>query len=398
MRHITSAVLVAVVCGCTNESPLTQPPNASANLVSTPSYRIVEFPASLGGTVSRGTSINGRGLVAGFSNQPGNLTRHAAVWREGAITDLLTLGGENSSVVWPGLNERGTVVGVAETADLDPYNEEWSCSAFFPTVTHHICRGFIWEEGAMHPLPGLGGDNSFATGVNNRGQVVGWAETEVHDPTCNSPQVLQFRAVVWEPGKERKRELRPFPGDSTSAATAINDRGQVVGISGDCDVAVGEFSARHAVLWQGDQVIDLGNLGGMWWHTPMDINPRGDVVGFSDPPGDQNGGFIAQAFIWTQAAGIQPIHTLAGDPFSEALAINNRRQVVGVSFGGANGSRAFLWQDGVLSDLNSLVAGGSSDVLQSAQDITEDGRITGRVRQAATGQVVMFIAYPIDTP
>jgi hypothetical protein len=37
-------------------------------------------------------------------------------------------------------------------------------------------------------------------------------------------------------------------------------------------------------------------------------------------------------------------------------------------------------------------------VLQSAQDITEDGRITGRVRQAATGQVVMFIAYPIDTP
>jgi probable HAF family extracellular repeat protein len=398
MRHIISAVLLAVVCGCTNESPLTQTPSASANLVSTPSYRIVEFPASLGGTVSRGTSINARGQVAGFSSQPGNLTRHAAVWRDGAITDLLTLGGDNSSVVWPGLNERGTVVGVAETADLDPYNEDWSCSAFFPTVTHHICRGFIWDGGGMHPLPGLGGDNSFATAVNNWGQVVGWAETEVHDPTCNAPQVLQFRAVVWDPGKGKLRQLRPFPGDSTSAATAINDRGQVVGISGECDVAVGEFSARHAVLWQGDQVIDLGNLGGMWWHTPMDINQRGDVVGFSDPPGDQSGGFIAQAFIWTQAAGIQPIHTLAGDPFSEALAVNNQRQVVGVSFGGANGSRAFLWQDGVLSDLNSLIAGGSSDVLQSAQDITEDGRITGRVKQAATGQVVMYIAYPIDTP
>jgi uncharacterized membrane protein len=92
----------------------------------------------------------------------------------------------------------------------------------------------------MTPLPPFaGGYNSYATGANNRGQVVGWAENGVHDSTCNTAfQILQFRAALWEPNGEM-RELPPLPGDSTSAATAINDKGQVVGISGACGIAVG---------------------------------------------------------------------------------------------------------------------------------------------------------------
>lgn len=75
------------------------------------------------------------------------------------------------------------------------------------------------------------------------------AETAVHDPSCVAPQVLQFEAVLWGPASAAKRVLPPSAGDSTSAATAINDAGEVVGISGACDVAVGAFSARHALLW-----------------------------------------------------------------------------------------------------------------------------------------------------
>ncbi len=83
-------------------------------------------------------------------------------------------------------------------------------------------------------------------GSDRIGQVVGWAENGVHDPTCNTAfQILQFRAVIWQPNGTMQ-ELPPLPGDSTSAATAINDLGQVVGISGDCGVAVGSVSARHA--------------------------------------------------------------------------------------------------------------------------------------------------------
>ena len=71
-------------------------------------------------------------------------------------------------------------------------------------------------------------------------------------PTCVAPQRLRFRAAVWGPSGQLVRELKPLPGsgDTTTAATAINDRGQVVGISGICDQAAGRFSAIHAVLWQ----------------------------------------------------------------------------------------------------------------------------------------------------
>ncbi|MDP9201568.1 MAG: hypothetical protein M3P26_06505 [Gemmatimonadota bacterium] len=399
MRQISCAVLIAVLAGCSNETQVTQPPapsaDASAQRSPNTQYEITKFSSSLGGTVSRGDAINNRGWVAGFSNLPGNQTRHAALWRDGSILDLGTLGGPNSSVVWPGLNNQGTVVGIAETADIDPLGEEWSCTAFFPTVTGNICLGFVWEDGVMTALPTLGGNQGFATGVNSRGQVVGWAETPVHDPTCNSPQVLQFRAVMWEPKNGTMQELPPFPGDSTSAATAINEKAQAVGISGDCDIAVGRFSARHAVLWEKGVVSEIPNLGGVTWHTPMAINQKGDVVGFSNPagPGDPEGEFIAHAFLWTKnSETAQDLGTLPGDAFSEAFGINARGQVVGVSFGGANGAHAFLWQGGVMTDLNKLVGSGFPDVLISAQDINDAGQITGRLLEVSTGKTLTFVA------
>ncbi|HEU5261497.1 MAG TPA: hypothetical protein VFU41_08765, partial [Gemmatimonadales bacterium] len=248
MRHISCAILIAALSGCGNEPPLTPPLDARVHLSPNVRYDVV-YLRTLDGRLNRPTGINNQGWVAGFVNRPGNATRVAALWRDRSLDTLGTLGGPNSSVQWPGLNNGGMIVGIAETAQLDTLHEEWSCTAFFPSVTGNICRGFVWEDGVMRAMPTLGGDQSFATGVNSRGQVVGWAETRVVDPTCNEPQVLQFRAVLWEPKKGLMQQLPPLPGDSTSAATAINERGQVVGISGDCDIAVGQLSARHSVLW-----------------------------------------------------------------------------------------------------------------------------------------------------
>jgi uncharacterized membrane protein len=115
----------------------------------------------------------------------------------------------------------------------------------------------------MKPLPTLGGDNGFATGANNRRQVVGWAETDVVDDTCEeNVQVLQFRAALWDLWRDETHELPPLGTDSSGAATAINDRGQVVGISGDCDQAVGRFTARSAVIWENGVPRKLDDLGG----------------------------------------------------------------------------------------------------------------------------------------
>lgn len=392
--HRTGFVLsVVALCACGDASQLTPPPASARYDVTIVRALDVGTLPSLGGKASRGNSIDDHDWIAGYSNLANDQARHAVLWRGGSIRDLGTLGGPNSSVAWPGQNDRGTIVGIAETDALDSLHESWSCSAFFPSVTGHTCRGFVWNDGRMRALPTLGGNNGFATGVNDRGQVVGWAETTVHDPTCKAPQVLQFRAVMWGARSGRARELAPLRGDSTSAATAINARGQVVGISGACDVAVGEFSAAHAVLWDHGRPMDIGNLGGIAWNTPMAINDAGDVAGFSDLPGDAGGAFNAHAFLWTRARGIRDLGTLPGDQTSQAAGINAQRQVVGVSCG-ETACRAFLWENGVMYDLNTLVGAGFPDALVSAQDINDDGTITGRLLQASTGKGFAFVATP----
>ena len=151
--------------------------------------------------------------------------------------------------------------------------------------------------------------------------------------------------------------MPPLPGDSTTAAEAINDLGQVVGISGVCEVAVGDMSAAHAVIWKNGVPTDIGNLGGHSWNTPTAVNNHGTVVGFALRAG-QDGTRNFQAFVWTSATGMKALPMAAGDIRSEALGVNDKDQIVGLSRG-PSGIRAVLWQDGVLTELNSLTSPGS---------------------------------------
>jgi probable HAF family extracellular repeat protein len=351
---------------------------------------------TLGGTNSRGNSLNNRGWVAGYSNLPGNQSRHAALWPTGTILDLGTLGGPNSSVTWSVKNNRGLVAGIAQTAMPDPLGESWSSAAFFPGPNNvgFICLGFVWELGEMRALPTLGGNNGFATGANDRGQVVGWAENTCHDAACVPPQVLQFRPVVWGPGPNQIREFPLINGDTSGAATAINERSQAVGISGICDQAVGRHTAKHAVLWEHNHVTDIGNLGALFWNTPTAINQQGDIVGFAGTPGDPDGN-ILHGFIWTRHNGIRPLGALPGHVHSEAYGINERRQVVGISCDeNFVDCRAFVWDDGVMTDLNAVKQPGYSARLEQAKDINDRGEITGRAIDPTTGMRTAFVALP----
>jgi probable HAF family extracellular repeat protein len=365
-------------------------------------YRVIQL-GTLGGSSSSGNSLNNLGWAMGSANLDGNTTEHAVVWAGGLQIDLGTLGGPNSDVSWPVKNDFGVVAGWAEKEALNPLGESWSCTAFNPTGTPdgHVCTGFVWQRGVMTALPTLGGYNGFATGVNEQGQIAGWAENSVHDNTCSGTQVLQFKPVVYGPDPKRIQELPTYPGDPDGAATAINAQGEVVGISGICDVAVGALTAKHALLWQNGRVFNLGSLGGVGWNTPMAINSRGDIVGFSDLPGDESTGQLVanfHAFIWTKETGrMVDIGTLPGDNVSEALDINDLDQVVGVSFPSAH---AFLWQNGKIEDLNSFIPSDSPLVLITASGINNSGQITGQACVIADGgcpfgsDTPAFLAFP----
>ncbi|MGH7693659.1 MAG: hypothetical protein ACRENH_01690, partial [Gemmatimonadaceae bacterium] len=158
MKRALCAVLSIVVWGCSKETQVTQalapreliPPNdVLGQFVPQTRYTVVKLP-SLGGSISRGNSINERGWIAGTSFVTNNAARHAALWREGSVLDLGTLGGPmlNSSVQWPGQNNQGAVVGISQTAVDDTLGETWSCSAFLPFVGK-TCVGFFWENGVM---------------------------------------------------------------------------------------------------------------------------------------------------------------------------------------------------------------------------------------------------------
>jgi uncharacterized membrane protein len=293
-----------VAAACLGRAPL--PPLAESR----------QLPA-LGGTAGQANSINNRGWATGLVNFSGDTLGHAALWLNASNTiDLGALGGANanSAVAWPVINDNGLIVGISDTNKDNPLGEAFSCWPFFTpsTPTKKICQGFRWQSGVMSPLPPFpGGYNSYATGANNRGEIVGWAENGVDDPSCDPAfQILQFRAVIWH-ADGSMQELPPLPGDSTSAATAINDRGQVVGISGACGIAVGGISAAHAVLGENEAPIDLGNLGSNSWNTPTAINNRGTIVGFS-LPSSQDGTSNFVAFIWTRTSGLRALGMPAG--------------------------------------------------------------------------------------
>src|ERR1700730_6710492 len=202
----------------------------------------------LGPTQSFAEGINNKGSVTGTAIVADGKAQaqRAFLWRKGAMTDLGTLGGPNSSAFFEP-SERGQVAGNAETTTPDPLKED-----FCGYRTYLVCLGFVWQNGVMTPLATLGGNNGWANGgINNQGQAVGVAENGTLDSTCATP-ALEAKPVIWEKG--RIQELPTFSGDPDGTGLSINDQGQAVGTSTDCNAAPTIF---HAVLWQHGTVIDL---------------------------------------------------------------------------------------------------------------------------------------------
>lgn len=311
--------------------------------------------------------ISDTGLAAGLSENgvdplTGSLAQEAILWgSDGSLTDLGTLGGNDS--VANAVNNWGQVAGGALNTIPDPYTNN-----FFISGASQV-HAFRWTKSrGMQDLGTLGGSDSTAFEINNRGQIAGWSFTNsTVNPATGIPNLDPF---LWENGK--MLDLGTL-GGTVALSYALNNRGQVSGRSN----LAGDLTC-HPFLWdQNRGMQDLGTLGGDSGLATW-LNDAGEVVGVANLPGVSgcdNGAAPHHAFLWKKGL-MTDLGTADGDPCSLAVGINSKGQVVGSSTDCTNYVHASLWENGgPMVDLNSLIPSNSGVQLTLALYINDRGEI-----------------------
>jgi probable HAF family extracellular repeat protein len=238
-----------------------------------------------------------------------------------------------------GLNDLGQVVG---TCGND--GGGWPCMV---ANGAELTDFFSTSDFICNSVAGGGGD---ANAVNSRGQSVGWCEASSH---------ASFGAWLADApaGHGANTPVTNITGNCGGAeAFALNDSGQVVGL--DC--------SGMAFVYAGGSVTDLGTLGGSG-SIAYGINASGTITGYANLPGDST----HHAFLYASGA-MTDLGTLGGTNSSGA-AINSGGVVVGTSDTvGGSARHAFLFAGNAFTDLGTL--GGTNS---SANAINDAGQVVG---------------------
>ena len=213
-------------------------------------------------------------------------------------------------------------------------------------ISFGICfsvSAFASSKYEITDLGTLGGSNSYAYGINDSGQVVGWSHTTTG----------YNRAFLWE--NNNMIDLGSLT--SHSYANAINNSSQIIGL-----YPSGYYT--RSFLWENSEMIDIGTLGGHYSYA-YGMNDSCQVVGGSQAP------YATRAFLWDNGV-MTNIGTLGGFT-SYGIDINNFGQVVGWSGIYRNApNHAFFWENGVMSDIGTL--GGLNSY---ANGINDNSRVIG---------------------
>ncbi|MBS0569776.1 MAG: hypothetical protein JSS28_04160, partial [Proteobacteria bacterium] len=301
-------------------------------------YSITDLGTLPGGTFSQAAAISLTGLVAGGSNSTDGF-EHAVLWFGGKSMDIGP-SGMNSDAF--GVNAFGVTAGQTETGSDDPYAENFcgyftglQCRPFlWQGGTRKLLPLLGGNNGSTGDNVNIFGQ---VAGVAETAQIDPDCPNAV-SAVGTGPQQLYFKPVIWGPQPNTVRELRTLPGDDVGIAFWVNDLGQAVGVTGTCantslpPLAVGP----HAVLWERDGTpVDLGNLGGLGdperpgiGNVAHAINERGQVVGVSALADNT----ATHGFLWTRKGKMISLDPLPDHSQSGAIAINNLGVTVGVSF------------------------------------------------------------------
>jgi probable HAF family extracellular repeat protein len=251
--------------------------------------------------------------------------------------------GDVASVAY-GVNDPGDIVGTRQATDF----------LVFPG------EAFLFRGGVFYDLANkFAGQESIATDINNAGVISAWAGD------IGSPH-----AFIYDTNSGTATDLGALPGHSESYAQAINNVGQV---AGSCRKS-GGTQDPHAFLFDGSMK-DLGPAT-----SANDINDSGQVVGAR---------VVGGASYWTayrcDTSGGTPqfvdLGFLPGFVGSEAMAINNDGDIVGHSFsdwGSGQQIHAFICTaSSPMQDLNALIPANSGWELTWASAINDKGQIAG---------------------
>jgi probable HAF family extracellular repeat protein len=218
---------------------------------------------------------------------------------------------------------------------------------------------------ALDPTPFFGE----ATAVNAAGDIAGYGFFS------------GVRAFVWLASGGGQE----MPIAATSMAAAINDRRVV---TGQVVTGVGQGAAFRWTV--GEAASALPTLGGAS-AKGRGINNAGDIVG--DSYRTSQGNDVAA---WWKAGGeVVDLGTLGGAK-SSAADINNHGQIVGYAETASGARRAFLYENGVLVDLNTLLEPGSGWVLVSANAVNDAGQIAGEGLFGDDPEPRAFLLTPVE--
>jgi len=252
------------------------------------------------------------------------------------IFPIVPVGEIQQDGVAVGLNDAGLVTGSVFLVQAGTFKAfRWSSSTGAQPLTG--CCDVMWGND-INDAGVVVGVQGTSTIIGNRGFVAGGASTT---------------ALSILPGAD--------PGGN-AGALAINDAGQIVGVS------VASSSPRHAVLWSAAGIIqDLGTLGGTISEA-LDINDAGQVIGSSQIAGDAATHF----FLWSAGTGMVDLNTTVDPNITSVVEINTAGQIIG-TFTTSGQSHAFLYTPGSgLRDLGTL--GGTTS---APTGLNDNGDVVG---------------------
>lgn len=278
------------------------------------------------------------------------------------------------------------VIGVPREGDLYQSSVAWAVNgsgqvtgdSTISQASYATRHAFRWTNGTMTDLGALytspsGLSFSAGSGINDAGDVAGSTWVNSTEP----PHAFVYsNGVMTDLGTG-------YGTGSRSNATDLNDSGLVVGVHG-----ASQQSPKRAAVWQNGVIQDIGTLGGSSsapYSTESEanaVNDAGYVVGAALP----TSGIPLHAFIWFNGV-MSDLGTLGGNgEATRAYGINNANQIVGASPNAAGQVHAFRWTNGVMLDLGTL--GGSSSI---GNDINANGEVVGISLVAGNGAYRPFI-------